>query len=855
MRIVVSLFMLSVALFTDPAGATDYYVSTTGSNSNAGTSLANPFLTIQQAANVAQAGDTVYVCGGTYRETVTMPRSGTANAPITFQPYSGQQVTITGLNVVNSGWTNDGGSIYSSSVGNVTQVFVNGQMMTEARSSNTPYVNPLVRTYSTVDSASASGDGTTMTITSGALGSPANGSLNGARMAIISGTEQSVMYSPMVLNQTGNVLTTDWNAADWGTSSAVIPTAGNRYYLYGSLTLLDTAKEWYCNNSTGRLSLIAPGNANPNGLTVEVRQRQLGLDLGSQSYINVNGFRLQAANIQVGGNHNAINNCQILYPTAFSDAAGYSTTNGVLIGGQYNTLSHCEVAYSWGDGVTLTGGNNTVSNNIIHDVDWSANDSSFVNTANAANNTITQNTMYNAGRSGIRYNGAATNEQITHNDVSRFGVLTQDLGGTYTFGGTNTGTVVAYNRIHDCSSSGYNTGIYLDNYSSGTTAHHNLIYNVNAGITTNGPASNENVYNNTLWGVAGAMSASTANGALSNINTYNNLSNNGNWAGTSVGSNLTMTADPFVNAAAGDYTLRSGTQPIDAGTVIPGITDGYVGSAPDVGAFEYGAAAWTAGANFKTWCFGNQVAAPLTAAVAVTPDNVRTTDGPLIAGRTGAGSSTTKRSFFKFDLSGVTGPIRSAEVRIYENALPALATGGVNLYAVTSSWDSGNVTYSQSVASTGTAFYDPNNLDLYTDVDVTSLVQAWINDPSSNFGFSLRSDAEDTANSAKYFEGLYGVTAPQLIITLPGPGDANGDGTVNGADLNIVLSNYNKTGMTWAQGDFDGNGTVNGADLNTVLSNYNQFLGVSTAVPEASSLLLAAAGLTGLLAFTWRKRK
>ena len=54
------------------------------------------------------------------------------------------------------------------------------------------------------------------------------------------------------------------------------------------------------------------------------------------------------------------------------------------------------------------------------------------------------------------------------------------------------------------------------------------------------------------------------------------------------------------------------------------------------------------------------------------------------------------------------------------------------------------------------------------------------------------------------------------------PGDANLDGTVNGADLNIVLSNYNQTGMNWVTGDFNGDGTVNGADLNIVLSNYNQ---------------------------------
>ena len=86
-------------------------------------------------------------------------------------------------------------------------------------------------------------------------------------------------------------------------------------------------------------------------------------------------------------------------------------------------------------------------------------------------------------------------------------------------------------------------------------------------------------------------------------------------------------------------------------------------------------------------------------------------------------------------------------------------------------------------------------------------------------------------------------------------GDTNLDGTVNGGDLNTVLSNFNKTGMTWAQGDFDYNGTVNGGDLNTVLSNFNQHLSVTGAVPEPSSLLLLAAGLTGLLAYAWRKRK
>ena len=103
---------------------------------------------------------------------------------------------------------------------------------------------------------------------------------------------------------------------------------------------------------------------------------------------------------------------------------------------------------------------------------------------------------------------------------------------------------------------------------------------------------------------------------------------------------------------------------------------------------------------------------------------------------------------------------------------------------------------------------------------------------------------------------LWMTSASELALD----GDANRDGTVNGGDLNTVLSNYNKTGMTWAQGDFNGDGTVNGADLNAVLSNYNQSLDLSggssvvAAAPEPSSLLLAAAGLMTLLVYARRKR-
>jgi len=56
---------------------------------------------------------------------------------------------------------------------------------------------------------------------------------------------------------------------------------------------------------------------------------------------------------------------------------------------------------------------------------------------------------------------------------------------------------------------------------------------------------------------------------------------------------------------------------------------------------------------------------------------------------------------------------------------------------------------------------------------------------------------------------------PPIIV----PGDANRDGTVNEADLDILLRNFGKAG-NWQQGDFDGDGLVGEADLVWLLYNW-----------------------------------
>jgi hypothetical protein len=70
-----------------------------GSNKNAGTSTSAPLATLQAAANLVKAGDTVEVMNGTYTgpaggDVVDITASGTSSAPITFEAAPGQTPVI-----------------------------------------------------------------------------------------------------------------------------------------------------------------------------------------------------------------------------------------------------------------------------------------------------------------------------------------------------------------------------------------------------------------------------------------------------------------------------------------------------------------------------------------------------------------------------------------------------------------------------------------------------------------------------------------------------------------------------------------------------------------------------------------
>jgi parallel beta-helix repeat protein len=117
-----------------------YYVDIAkGDDANNGTSEKSPFKTINKANQQINAGDIVYVKNGTYKESITIKKSGTVTNPILFRAFPGHKpfvigtqdgifkvegnyIKIMGFEITS---TEDGSGIHVGSGNHHTQIFKN----------------------------------------------------------------------------------------------------------------------------------------------------------------------------------------------------------------------------------------------------------------------------------------------------------------------------------------------------------------------------------------------------------------------------------------------------------------------------------------------------------------------------------------------------------------------------------------------------------------------------------------------------------------------------------------------------------------------------------------------------------
>lgn len=566
-RIAAGFFVLLL-----PASAqVTQYVAPGGSDSNPG-SISQPYLTIQHCAATVPAGSTCVVRAGTYYETV-IPNSG-----IMIQSYSGETVTLDGTDAV-TGWTPYQGAIYVAHVtlgtGDMNQIFAGGQMMSEAR---WPNGNDLYH----VNWAMAQAGTTTSQLVDLNL-PPIN--WTGAKIHFLSGSDP---YSP----QTGTITASGPGQLTFTLDGPVYlpdiqPEAGGFYYLYRLLGALDAPNEWYYDASTPALYFWAPGDVNPNTLDVRAKQRQYCFDLSDRSGVTIQNVNLFACTINMdsSSSNNTLDGINAQYLSQYTDLPvqnpmyptdywyTHNQDSGIILNGSSNTLRNSTLVWSAGNGVTLMGGNQTVTNNLISNTGYVGNDATGISLFGTGDE-IQYNTVHTSGRYSVTiysYPVNPNNNDVSYNNLYDAMKLGPDGGEFYAGEAIVTGTRIHHNWMHDTEPLAgalatinpniTRNGVNLDAGSSGFEVDQNVLWNnANNSIVLNGAPeksadtnpNNNNIHNNTVADIS--------------RNAYILLMNISNCGTTTIVDNLVLTPVPVKQYNSACAATNNGSQ-------APGATD------------------------------------------------------------------------------------------------------------------------------------------------------------------------------------------------------------------------------------------------------------------------------------------
>lgn len=583
--------------------AAELYVSPNGNDADPGTKE-RPFRTIQKAAEVMQPGDDCFIRAGTYRETVRPKLSGQPGKPLRFRAYEKELVVLSGADLLAANWSVHDGKIYKAATDRkFIQLFADGKLMFEARWPNSP-LNDLMAMQ-----RAAAGPGTDYeTLADPKL--PA-GDWNGALVLIWPGSRWSNSTRRIVDYVPGKGFRFDrtlrrTQADPYHQSDPYQPIAGNPYVLFGSLAGLDSPGEWFLDEAKGIVYLWPVGGSSPVAQTVEVKQRDCAINLSGRDHIEVRGLRVFAAGINLKDAREClIENCDVRYPDCLREIGGRMADPANVMTGRSNEWRHCSIVGSATSALLIGGQTNRLINSIVHDANYLGTYKGALDLQRAVGAEVRQCTLYRAGRDIIQHHGSRR-IRIEFNDLYYANLLNNDAAATYAWGTDGEGSVLAYNWVHDNTGESCN-GIYLDNFCRNFVVHHNVIWNNRyCGIRLNSDALNHLICNNTI----------TRNGSPFGVFTYHGRTPT--QKDTRLINNLIpgrlRTNDPqvFVQGELGPALSHNGGYPmdtrgvptagsgaIDAGLVMPGITDGFHGKAPDIGAYEFGGKYWTAGADWK----------------------------------------------------------------------------------------------------------------------------------------------------------------------------------------------------------------------------------------------------------------
>ncbi|MFH1922826.1 MAG: right-handed parallel beta-helix repeat-containing protein, partial [Planctomycetota bacterium] len=357
--------------------------------------------TIQAGVHKLRPGDTLLVRGGTYRETVVFPRSGTAKKPITVRPYQDEKVIVSGCDPV-TGWTkHDAAKNVWKTPMNWTlgtgrnQVFRDGAVMIEARHPNTPtpglemYVSDLSPLWPTFGEFSIPGDTRTTQpgrIVSHLLEGQPNDYWKGALYYGVHYEGWCAQTGVIESSKSGEITVGDrtngwWFGSAYGGTYPKEHEEG-RGMIVGHANALDQPGEWHWQDNV--LYHIPPSGVDLPAATVEAKKRQLAFDLSDREHIHLVGLNIQAASLRLQDSaHCVVNDCHLSYFSHYTRQYGIgqiehgrdtikSGETGVFVGGHDNSFLNCSLHASAGAGFHLRGYHHTIHNCLIDEISYTA---------------------------------------------------------------------------------------------------------------------------------------------------------------------------------------------------------------------------------------------------------------------------------------------------------------------------------------------------------------------------------------------------------------------------------------------------------------------------------------------------
>ncbi len=473
-----------------------------------------PYRTIQAAADVAQAGDTVIIDSGVYREEVVIKNDGTATQPIIFKAKEGADVTISAFEKI-SGFEPYKNGIYQKFVNSIGYdrnfIIMNDEILREGRHPN--------KDTSTMHFPHPGYDKENiMRATMGDMKIPQNDKFTaysdidldqdekdywkGGTFITLTGEAWTLSYGQIIASEKGKISLADYPGnTSYGLTNYYNQKCDDDYgYITHHLNTVDMPGEWYIDDATNILYIIPPEGVDPNTMELELKQRQRVVDMRDRKFvqfhnINTRGGGITMAgdtemNVLNGGTHKYI--AQVDWSTAhnthslrFYDKANQWTNKtdapelgeaGFFCHGYNNAFVNTHIAYSSNAGIYSTGTYTYIDNNFIEHtgymgtypagvtlegVKWDAIDAKY------GGHTVVGNSIVGAGRANLymsrNYSEPGSNTcsmlpylpcDFSFNHIWMGSTVARDTGNIYMYGIT-----AGYDRAF-------------------TDMHHNITYDI-----------------------------------------------------------------------------------------------------------------------------------------------------------------------------------------------------------------------------------------------------------------------------------------------------------------------------------------------------------------------------------------